>query len=224
MISFAHGQRLLYACCVTFAIALAGCESTPKAHDPYADAGAAEAMFEKSANRPPTPRTLRAMARILTAQGKDDQASYVLQSLMRQHPTYLPAYNDMAELHLRFGRVDEALASINQGLKLAPHDATLWNNRGMCRLMQGDYDQALQAFDAAVEAAPHDARYHANRATALGLLGRYDESLASFRKAVSPGEAHHNLAVLCEARGDAQRAEQEHVEAARLGFAVDRHR
>jgi tetratricopeptide (TPR) repeat protein len=195
-----------------------GCQSTG-AHDPYGEADKRPPRFQGATDRPPTPHTLRAMARILTAQGKDDQAAYVLEQLISQHPTYVPAYNDLAELHLRSGDVDEAMAALSEGLRVNPDDATLWNNRGMCFLIRGEFDEALQAFDAAVEASPDHADFHANRATALGMLGRYDESLDAYSKAVPPAQAHYNVAILCDARKDEQRAVQEYAQAQRLGYA-----
>jgi hypothetical protein len=55
-----------------------------------------------------------------------------------------------------------------------------------------------------------DARYRGNMALALGMLGRYEESLSLYQQVVSPSDAHFNLAVICDARKDPARAEQEY--------------
>jgi hypothetical protein len=50
-------------------------------------------------------------------------------------------------------------------------------------------------------------------ATALGLLGRIDESLALFYQVLPPGDAHHNVAVLCRSIGNEERARVEFARA-----------
>ena len=83
------------------------------------------------------------------------------------------------------------------------------NNLGMCRLLQKRYEDALECFSAAAAGEPADARARANMAVALGMLGRMEEALAIYLQLVSPAEAHYNLGVLYEARGEPERARQE---------------
>ena len=85
----------------------------------------------------------------------------------------------------------------------------LLNNLGMCELERGAPERAVEQFASAVAASPGDARYRANMALALGLAGRMDEALALYLQVVSEADAHDNLAVVAEARGDAKRAEIE---------------
>ena len=117
----------------------------------------------------------------------------------------------LAELYLRADRPDSAIEVLKAGVAVAPEDAVLRNNLGMCRLMQGRYEEALDDFTAAAAGVPKDARARANMAVALGMLGRLDESLAVYLQLVPEADAHHTLAVLCDARKDWQRAEQEYA-------------
>jgi Flp pilus assembly protein TadD len=169
--------------------------------------------FAAGANRPPTASTLYAMARILKAQGKESIYEFTLKRIMEEHPRFLPVRNDLAELQMRQNKIDEALDTLARALRIAPKDALLKNNEGMCWLLKGDHDRALAHFTEAARLAPDDARYRANMAVALGMLGRYEECMSLYEQVVTPAQARHNLAVICEARRDFERAAAERAKA-----------
>lgn len=174
--------------------------------------------FQAGAKRPPTARTLYAMARILAAQGKDVECEFVLGRVIREHPGFLPAYCEMAELRVRQRRIEEAVATLDAARIISPNDPIILNNLGMCMLLKSEYDDALTLFTQASSVIPQEARYRANMAVALGMIGRYDESLALYEQVVPPAEAHFNLGVLCEARKDLTRAAKEFRRAKELGL------
>jgi tetratricopeptide (TPR) repeat protein len=138
-----------------------------------------DAEFEKGANRPPSPRTVFSLARIYLSQGRDTEAAVMLTRLIRDYPTFLPAYYELAELQMRYQKHAEAMQVLSAGLKVSPRNPILLNN--------------------------------------LGMIGRYEESLALYSQVLPPAEAHYNLAVICEARKDAQRASSEFAQA----FSMD---
>ncbi len=157
------------------------------------------------------------MSKIMVSRSKDGEAESILSKLIHEHPDFMPAYEDLAELYLRHDRVDSAIEVLKAGVKSAPRDAVLWNNLGMCRMLQKNYSEALPCFTSAAAGEPRDSRSLANLAVALGMLGRYDESLAVYLQILSPTEAHHNLGVLCDARKDNARALQEFATSESLG-------
>jgi len=165
--------------------------------------------FDLAADRGPSVKTLHAMARVMAAQGRDAECEVVLDKLIADHPDFLPAYNELAELHMRNGSLISAETALELGLQRAPNDTVLSNNMGMCLLLQQRYEESLPHFARASAADPGDARSRANMATALGLLGRTDEALALFYQVMPPEDAHHNVAVLCRTIGDNERAELE---------------
>lgn len=173
----------------------------------------ADAAFDVGANRPPTPATLYSMARIFAAQGRDPQCEMVLSRIIREHPRYMPAYCDLAELKLRNHNIDGAIQTLSAGLSVSPQQAILANNLGMCWILKGDYDKALRMFTQAAGVNPNDARFSANMAASLGLLGRYDEALSLYEQVIPIPDAQHNLAVISEARRDDARAEKERASA-----------
>ena len=197
IMSYTSGAKLilcvvLQAGCMVF---LVGCSESARPepnwvqNEPLSD-------FDKEANRPPTGKTLWAMAGILASQGKDSQCEFVLRRLIHEHPAFLPAYNSLAEVRMRQGRTKAAIETLHEGLKVGPAAPVLLNNLGMCWMILQDNEQALQAFTQAAGIVPENPKYRANMAVVLGLVGREEESLSLFNQVVSADLADQNLAVL----------------------------
>jgi Flp pilus assembly protein TadD len=178
---------------------------------------AADEEFQKGADRPPTAKTLYAMALLQAAQGDGAQCEATLLHILRTHPDFLPAYDELARLQARHRRIEQAIRTLRAGLAVSPESPVLINNLGMCLMLRSDCEAALDCFQRAAGQTPQDARYRANMAMALGMLGRYEEALSLYEQVVSPGRAHYNLAVLCEARNDDARAVLEFAQARALG-------
>ncbi|TKJ37323.1 MAG: hypothetical protein CEE38_07415 [Planctomycetes bacterium B3_Pla] len=166
----------------------------------------AEHDFQVQADRPPTAKTLWAMADVLAAQGRDAECEFVLKRIINEYPEFAPAYNSLAELQMRRQRTDTAIKTLDSALDINPEDPVVLNNLGMCRIVLGEYENALKMFTRAAGVAPENARYRANMAVAMGLLGRYEEALALFKQVVPEDQAKHNLNVLREAEGAAKPA------------------
>ena len=194
-----------------------GC--TPQQQAQLRQAQAARADDEQwmaGSDKPATPKTLHSAARVLAAQGRDAEAEAVLRKIVAQEPRYLPAYVDLAEIDVRRRQFDRATATLTAGLKIAPGDPVLLNDLGMCWVLQGDHARALEMFTKAASASPNDSRYLGNMAMALGMLGRYGEALALYEQILPRPDAHDNLAILCQARKDLDRAARERARAAEL--------
>ena len=170
------------------------------------EAPVGESDFDKAADRPPTAKTLYVMAKLYASRGKDAEAEAALQRVIAENPTFIAAYCEMAETQLRQRRTNDAIATLNRGLKASARDPILLNDLGMCHLLKNDYANALSAFQQALTVRPDDARYRSNAAMALGMLGRYDEALAAYSTILPPADAHYNLGVICESRRDPERA------------------
>jgi Flp pilus assembly protein TadD len=188
-------------------VSLAGCVSTSpgRSAQAHASAGAAraardDASFAAGTRRAPTPQTSFALAKILVGQGRDRDALYILQRMLRDTPRFLPAYNELAGVYVRADRIDDARDVISAGLKLAPNDPVLWNNLGMCNFLQGRHEQALEDYTRAAERAPSNPQYRANRAAALAMLGRDVEAKREYRSVLDGTATRHNLEVLSKAR------------------------
>jgi Flp pilus assembly protein TadD len=150
------------------------------------------------------------MAHILAKNGNDPQCEIVLRKLIDTHPDFAPAYNELAELFMRHDRSDEAVGVLEAGVAAVPGDSVLWNNLGMVHLLRDELDGARDSFTHACAAAPSDARPRANLAVSLAMSGRLEEAEAVYLQATTRARAYHDLAVLCEARGDMENAKLYH--------------
>jgi Flp pilus assembly protein TadD len=161
--------------------------------------GKPDAASEVPRDRPPTAKTLYSMAQILAVQGKDAQCEFALRRCVQDYPQFTPAYNSLAELQMRQGRIHEAVETLSAALKIRARDPVLLNNLGMCLLLRKEYEPALARFTDAAGLVPENGKYRANMATALGLLGRQEESLALLEQVLPRDKARHNADVLREA-------------------------
>jgi tetratricopeptide (TPR) repeat protein len=77
----------------------------------------------------------------------------------------------------------------------------------LCEL-EARCEDALHVFDESLSHFPDDAVLHFNRAVALEELGRFDDAEQSYKRCLeldpAYADAHHNLAILLERRGDSQ--------------------
>jgi tetratricopeptide (TPR) repeat protein len=197
-----HGWALAAAagvCAVLFS-----CYAPPSAKAP-----GAENSFDSAAERPPTAKTLYTMARIVIGQKRPRDALPLLREVIRTDPNYLPAYVAIAECQMQSQEFDGALQTLLAGLSKAPNDAVLLNDAGMCYVARENYLLAFDYFTKATAVEPTNSRYVGNRAMAMGMLGRYDAALAAYCQVISPADAHYNVGVLCESRGDFDRATKE---------------
>jgi Flp pilus assembly protein TadD len=187
--------------CAACLVLVAGCEEPARSGMAGKDLrlGQAAQPPEVQPDAPPTAKTLYATADILAAQGKDKECEFVLRRCLSQYPRFTPAYNSLAELQMRQGRVHEAVAVLTKALEVRPKDPVLLNNLGMCLLIRKDYGRALERFTQAGGLVPESEKYRANMATALGLLGRQEESLALLEQVLPPDQARHNAEILHKA-------------------------
>jgi Flp pilus assembly protein TadD len=152
--------------------------------------------FEDNADRPPTAKTLWAIADILATQGRDKECQYVLKRIINENPGFMPAYNSLAELQMRQGQTNMAIQTLQDGLRADPQDPILLNNLGMCWVVRRDNEAALEMFTRAAGIMPENRKYRANMAVVLGLMERDEEALSLFNQVLPVELANQNLAVL----------------------------
>ncbi len=192
----------LFPVFVTFAMSLGGCTTTATS---YSSANRSNLLeMTTDSDRQPRAKTLYAMARILLSQGREEQGELVLLRVIADHPRFIPAYCELAELRMGQGRLDDALRRLSQGREFSPRDPILLNNAGVCLLLKGDYSAALDYFTLAANVLPHEDRYRANMALALGMMGREDESSDLYGQVVPVEWADYNLGVIQEMRNESK--------------------
>jgi Flp pilus assembly protein TadD len=168
-----------------------------------------ESTFAAGAGRAPTAATSYSFAKILVSQGRDRDALYVLSHIIREHPKFPPAYNEMASVYVRADRLDDAIEVLTTGLKQSQHDAVLHNNLGMCYLLKQDADEALIAFTRATEIVPTNPTFRSNRAAALALTEREAEAASEYSTVLSELQTQENMVILARARAARGISDQE---------------
>ncbi len=121
------------------------------------------------------------------------QAQYAeAERLFRQSialsPGSVAAYANLNAVLLRQGRNEDALAVLQQGLRVRP-DGQLYSNLGTVLYMLGRYSDAAQAFERSVSpthGSPNDYLRWANLADALRQIpGRRDDSLRAYATTIT---------------------------------------
>ncbi len=97
------------------------------------------------------------------------------------------------------GRLEEAVASYEQALRLKPDYAEAHNNLGIALMEQGRLEEAVASYEQALRVKPDYAEAHNNLGIALGDQGNLEEAVASYQQALrlkpNYAEAHKNLAL-----------------------------
>ncbi|GAF83525.1 unnamed protein product, partial [marine sediment metagenome] len=76
---------------------------------------------------------------------------------MRLQPNRVPAYNNLGEILLKQGRVDEAMKVCHRGLLYVPDSPILHCNLGVLLQKQGRRDEAIREVRTALELDPNSA-------------------------------------------------------------------
>ena len=115
-----------------------------------------------------------------------------------------------AEQFLRQGDADRALATVQEGLKIAPESVEGLNLLGLAYNLRKDYTHAVAALERALELDPHSAKTHVNLSSSYFALGKLDlsekELRAALRESPQDRDAAYNLGMVLLARGDAEGA------------------
>jgi len=120
------------------------------------------------------------------------------------------AHNFLATKYLQAGRVADAVAQLNEALRLKPGDAEAHSNLATALQAQGQLVEAVQHAREAVRLKPDDDRVHFNLGNLMLAGGQPDEGERELRRAVQlnpeNGDAQFNLGVLLGSRNQLDEA------------------
>lgn len=111
-----------------------------------------------------------------------------------------------ARTTLARGGRDEALAILDEALKLNPEDAAAYALRGSIHIKASEFERAIADFGEALKRRPHDATSYNNRGLARRGLGEYHRAIADYDEALrlNPNDAvvHFNRGMAYHHLGD----------------------
>lgn len=85
---------------------------------------------------------------------------------------------------LSIGRLEDALASFREAIRIRPDDADAHAALGMGLARAGDLLAAVAAYESAIRIEPRHAKAHFNLANAFQRQSRFEDAVAAYRRAV----------------------------------------
>jgi len=178
---------------------------------PLALAGAAIASAAKAAHAEKTLIYLVASAALLIVLGMLTYIQcgvyYNLETLWRStladNPSAWIAHFNLADILVKQGRLDEAVAEYRADLTLQPTSEEGLGNLANVLLMQGHTAEAITEYQQLLQIDPDSPEAHGNLSTALLSQGQIDQAIAHAQQAVAlsrqiddSGEGHNDPAML----------------------------
>jgi tetratricopeptide (TPR) repeat protein/S1-C subfamily serine protease len=98
---------------------------------------------------------------------------------------HFSAYGIRAFAYLLLGEYQNAIADLNEAIRLAPDSAFSYSIRGLVYSLSKDYKKAIADYTEAIRLAPNNAEYYSSRGNAYSLLNDENKATADYKRAVS---------------------------------------
>ena len=116
--------------------------------------------------------------------------------------------NDYGYLLATFGRLPDAIATMNRAIVLDPLNSDAWGNLGSYLTAQRNFPAARRALQRALAISPDDVETHFGLGSLNLLDGQLDAALAEFTKSDDANRLQGE-AILAHTRGDNKKSQQE---------------
>jgi tetratricopeptide (TPR) repeat protein len=136
-------------------------------------------------------RQLESLAGLMIDLGRTKQAIEVCETIVKEDPAAIAAWNSLSIAWRRSGELETALSCADRTVQINPRYAKGWSNRATILVQMGQFPEAIAAADRAIQLAPATAGAYAAKAAALGQTGRRAEGRACIQTglAILPGNA-----------------------------------
>ncbi|SMC25222.1 Tetratricopeptide repeat-containing protein [Andreprevotia lacus DSM 23236] len=122
------------------------------------------------------------LARVLNKQGNKTQAEAALQAAINDHAQYVDAYEELANMYMTEGRLDEAMAVFDKCLSMTPNNVSRLQKAGNLANMMGDSNKARQLLEKAVTCGGNSSVLAPETVLQLALAARRDQASADAEK------------------------------------------
>lgn len=146
--------------------------------------------------------------------GDREGAIAELKLAIAEHPSFVPAFNEMGVQYLKLNRLEDADQSFQGALKIDPESFPAIVNRGIANVMMKRYGEAVPILRKAIKKNDHSAVAHYFLGQSLANLGLFDDAQKELSRAIELGkeemkEAHRILAIIYSSRGAKKEAADE---------------
>jgi predicted O-linked N-acetylglucosamine transferase (SPINDLY family) len=116
---------------------------------------------------------------------KLSEAERLCRAIIAVKPDFIDALRLLANVQMRLGRANDALAIFDRALEVHANDAVVFNNRGTILQKLKRFDEALASYEQAIALRPDYADALYNRGVLFHELKRFDKALASYEQALA---------------------------------------
>ncbi|WP_425262798.1 tetratricopeptide repeat protein [Paenibacillus thermotolerans] len=166
-------------------------------------------------------------ARAMLEEGRFTEAIKLLERLVRDHPDFTAAHNNLALAYYYVGRFEDSFASVRKVLEMDPG-----NLHGLCNLAifyqnAGDKPKLDEMVQLLAKTYPYHQEHVFKLATTMGVLGHHDVAYRHFRRLLKGDAAgidptlYHYAAVACYNTGKYAEAERLWKQAEKLDPGSD---
>jgi len=145
---------------------------------------ARQILIELRKNYPNLTGVLVAWAKLLTQEGRLDEALSALEKVLNQEPRNVEVIRDAARLELRRGKAADAVIRLQVAVRLRARDPELRAELVRAYLAAGNYKFAETSIEAAIAAFPHEPSILSGKGQLMQILGRFDDALQAFDEAL----------------------------------------
>ncbi|WP_281890767.1 tetratricopeptide repeat protein [Paenibacillus sp. YYML68] len=153
-------------------------------------------------------------ARSLLEEGKFSEAVRLLEKLIRTHPEFIAARNNLALAYYYMGLFEKSVAMIKQVLELEPGNLHALCNLAIFYQHFGDKNELSELLELLRKTYPFHQDHVFKLATTMGILSEHEQAYRLFKRLLKGGEAtddpclHHYAAVAAYNTGRLHDAEK----------------
>jgi tetratricopeptide (TPR) repeat protein len=104
-------------------------------------------------------------------------------TMIHQSDALLYTYQGKSYALIQLNRSEEAVETVDEGLKVYPKDVILWNNKGYALYYLGKYPDALKSYDEALSIDQNYTPSLVNKGDTLYKMGRFTDAVNAYSKA-----------------------------------------
>jgi tetratricopeptide (TPR) repeat protein len=139
---------------------------------------------------------------------------------LAENPAAWMAHNNLSDVLIQQGKIDEAIWHLEQAQRLKPDDAVQHSNLGLALAQAGRVREAIGQYEQALRIKPDYAAAHSNLGLALARVGKPQEAMEHCEQAlrINPdlADAHCNLGVVLAQTGRVPEAIEHFEQALRI--------